>query len=102
MRTITGLGLKEAKDLVEGAARLIFLELRFLSHRPLVPPTLFKSSFKPLSHPPCWSTLFIAACMFQLTCSAGAPKVVKGGLTKEEAAKFKDLLEKAGAKVSIS
>jgi ribosomal protein L7/L12 len=33
---------------------------------------------------------------------AGAPKVVKGGLTKEEAAKFKDLLEKAGAKVSVS
>ena len=103
VRTITGLGLKEAKDLVEGAARLIFLELRFLSHLPLVPPTLFKPSFKPLSHPPCWSTLSIVACvLFQLTWSAGAPKVVKGGLTKEEAAKFKDLLEKAGAKVSIS
>ncbi len=48
VRTITGLGLKEAKDLVEGA-----------------------------------------------------PKVVKEGVTKEEAAKIKDVLEKAGGKVEI-
>lgn len=48
VRTITGLGLKEAKDLVEGA-----------------------------------------------------PKVVKEGVTKEEAAKIKDVLEKAGGKVDI-
>ena len=48
VRTMTGLGLKEAKDLVEGA-----------------------------------------------------PKTVKAGVTKDEAAKMKDLLEKAGAKVEI-
>lgn len=48
VRTFTGLGLKEAKDLVEGA-----------------------------------------------------PKEVKAGVTKEEAAKIKDVLEKAGAKVEI-
>lgn len=48
VRTITGLGLKEAKDLVEGA-----------------------------------------------------PKTVKAGVNKEEAAKIKDLLEKAGAKVEV-
>lgn len=48
VRTLTGLGLKEAKDLVEGA-----------------------------------------------------PKTVKAGVNKEEAAKMKDVLEKAGAKVEI-
>lgn len=48
VRTITGLGLKEAKDLVEGA-----------------------------------------------------PKTVKAGVNKDEAAKMKDVLEKAGAKVEI-
>jgi large subunit ribosomal protein L7/L12 len=48
VRTITGLGLKEAKDLVEGA-----------------------------------------------------PKTVKEGVPKEEAAKMKDILEKAGAKVEL-
>jgi large subunit ribosomal protein L7/L12 len=48
VRTITGLGLKEAKDLVEGA-----------------------------------------------------PKTVKEGVSKEEAAKMKDLLEKAGATVEV-
>lgn len=48
IRGITGLGLKEAKDLVEGA-----------------------------------------------------PKTVKEGVSKDEAAKIKDLLEKAGAKVEI-
>ena len=48
VRAITGLGLKEAKDLVEGA-----------------------------------------------------PKNVKEGVSKEDAAKFKDQLEKAGAKVEV-
>jgi large subunit ribosomal protein L7/L12 len=48
IRTITGLGLKEAKDLVEGA-----------------------------------------------------PKTVKEGISKDEAAKIKDVLEKAGAKVEL-
>lgn len=48
VRTLTGLGLKEAKDLVEGA-----------------------------------------------------PKTVKSGVSKDEAAKMKDLLEKAGGKVEI-
>lgn len=48
VRAITGLGLKEAKDLVEGA-----------------------------------------------------PKTVKEGVSKEEAAKMKDVLEKAGAKVEL-
>lgn len=48
VRTITGLGLKEAKDLVEGA-----------------------------------------------------PKAVKEGVDKDEAAKIKEALEKAGAKVEI-
>ena len=48
VRAVTGLGLKEAKDLVEGA-----------------------------------------------------PKAVKEGVNKEEAAKIKDILEKAGAKVTI-
>lgn len=48
VRAITGLGLKEAKDLVEGA-----------------------------------------------------PKTVKEGLNKEDTAKFKDMLEKAGAKVEV-
>jgi len=48
VRAITGLGLKEAKDLVEGA-----------------------------------------------------PKTVKEGVSKEDAAKMKDVLEKAGAKVEV-
>jgi len=48
VRALTGLGLKEAKDLVEGA-----------------------------------------------------PKEVKGGVSKDEAAKMKDVLEKVGAKVSV-
>jgi len=48
IRTITGLGLKEAKDLVEGA-----------------------------------------------------PKVVKEGVSKEDAAKMKNVLEEAGAKVEL-
>ncbi len=48
VRAITGLGLKESKDLVEGA-----------------------------------------------------PKTVKDGVSKDEAAKMKDQLEKAGAKVEI-
>ena len=48
VRTITGLGLKEAKDLVEGA-----------------------------------------------------PKTVKEGVSKDEAAKIKEQLEKAGAKVEV-
>lgn len=48
VRTITGLGLKDAKDLVEGA-----------------------------------------------------PKPVKQAVNKEEAAKLKDMLEKAGAKVEV-
>lgn len=48
IRGLTGLGLKEAKDLVEGA-----------------------------------------------------PKTVKEGVSKEDAAKMKDILEKAGAKVEI-
>src|SRR5436189_3158352 len=48
VRTITGLGLKEAKDLVEGA-----------------------------------------------------PKTVKEGISKDEAAKIKEQLEKAGAKVEV-
>ncbi len=48
VRTLTGLGLKEAKDLVEGA-----------------------------------------------------PKPVKTGATKDEAAKMKEVLEKAGAKVDV-
>lgn len=48
VRAVTGLGLKEAKDLVEGA-----------------------------------------------------PKAVKEGVSKDEAAKIKDVLEKAGAKVTI-
>jgi large subunit ribosomal protein L7/L12 len=48
VRTITGLGLKDAKDLVEGA-----------------------------------------------------PKTVKTGVTKEEAAKLKEQLEKVGAKVDV-
>jgi large subunit ribosomal protein L7/L12 len=48
VRALTGLGLKEAKDLVEGA-----------------------------------------------------PKTVKEGVSKDEAAKMKDILEKAGAKVTI-
>jgi large subunit ribosomal protein L7/L12 len=48
VRTITGLGLKDAKDLVEGA-----------------------------------------------------PKPVKQGVSKDEAAKMKDALEKAGAKVEV-
>ncbi len=50
------------------------------------------------SCPPPLCAFFIAL----LPHAVGAPKVVKGGLTKEEAAKFKDVLEKAGAKVSIS
>ena len=48
VRTITGLGLKDAKDLVEGA-----------------------------------------------------PKTVKQAVSKDEAAKIKDVLEKAGAKVEV-
>lgn len=48
VRAVTGLGLKEAKDLVEGA-----------------------------------------------------PKTLKEGVSKEEAAKMKDVIEKAGAKVQI-
>jgi len=48
VRTITGLGLKEAKDLVEGA-----------------------------------------------------PKLVKDGVSKDDAAKFKKMLEDAGATVEI-
>jgi large subunit ribosomal protein L7/L12 len=48
VRAVTGLGLKEAKDLVEGA-----------------------------------------------------PKAIKEGVTKEEAAKIKDIVEKAGAKVTV-
>jgi large subunit ribosomal protein L7/L12 len=48
VRTITGLGLKDAKDLVDGA-----------------------------------------------------PKPVKTGVSKEDAAKLKDQLEKAGAKVDV-
>jgi large subunit ribosomal protein L7/L12 len=48
VRTITGLGLKDAKDLVEGA-----------------------------------------------------PKTVKSAVSKDEAAKMKDILEKAGAKVEV-
>lgn len=48
VRAVTGLGLKEAKDLVEGA-----------------------------------------------------PKTVKEGVTKEEAAKMKEVIEKAGAKVTV-
>ncbi len=48
VRAVTGLGLKEAKDLVEGA-----------------------------------------------------PKALKEGVTKEEAAKIKEIVEKAGAKVTI-
>lgn len=48
VRAVTGLGLKEAKDLVEGA-----------------------------------------------------PKPVKEGVSKDEAAKIKDVLEKAGAKVTV-
>jgi large subunit ribosomal protein L7/L12 len=48
VRTITGLGLKDAKDLVEGA-----------------------------------------------------PKTVKSGVSKDEAAKMKDILEKAGAKAEV-
>jgi len=48
VRAVTGLGLKEAKDLVEGA-----------------------------------------------------PKPIKEGVTKEEAAKIKEVVEKAGAKVTI-
>lgn len=48
VRAVTGLGLKEAKDLVEGA-----------------------------------------------------PKAIKEGVTKEEAAKIKEAIEKAGAKVTI-
>lgn len=48
VRAVTGLGLKEAKDLVEGA-----------------------------------------------------PKTIKEGVTKEEAAKLKEQIEKAGAKVTI-
>lgn len=48
VRAVTGLGLKEAKDLVEGA-----------------------------------------------------PKTIKEGVTKEEAAKLKEQIEKAGAKVAI-
>jgi large subunit ribosomal protein L7/L12 len=48
VRTITGLGLKDAKDLVEAA-----------------------------------------------------PKTVKSGVSKDEAAKMKDILEKAGAKVEV-
>lgn len=48
VRALTGLGLKEAKDLVEGA-----------------------------------------------------PKTVKEGVSKEEAAKMKEVLEKAGAKVTV-
>lgn len=48
VRGVTGLGLKEAKDLVEGA-----------------------------------------------------PKAIKEGVTKEEAAKIKEVVEKAGAKVTI-
>lgn len=48
VRAVTGLGLKEAKDLVEGA-----------------------------------------------------PKVIKEGVSKEEAAKIKEALEKAGAKVEV-
>lgn len=48
VRAVTGLGLKEAKDLVEGA-----------------------------------------------------PKTVKEGVSKEEAAKMKEIIEKAGAKVQI-
>jgi large subunit ribosomal protein L7/L12 len=48
VRAVTGLGLKEAKDLVEGA-----------------------------------------------------PKALKEGVTKEEAAKIKEVVEKAGAKVTI-
>jgi large subunit ribosomal protein L7/L12 len=48
VRAVTGLGLKEAKDLVEGA-----------------------------------------------------PKTLKEGVTKEEAAKMKEVIEKAGAKVEI-
>lgn len=48
VRTVTGLGLKEAKDLVDGA-----------------------------------------------------PKVVKSGVSKDEAEKIKKLLEEAGAKVSV-
>ncbi len=48
VRALTGLGLKEAKDLVEGA-----------------------------------------------------PKTVKEGVSKEDAAKMKDVLEKAGAKVQV-
>jgi len=48
VRALTGLGLKEAKDLVEGA-----------------------------------------------------PKEVKAGVSKDEAAKMKDVLEKVGAKVSV-
>ena len=48
VRTLTGLGLKEAKDLVEGA-----------------------------------------------------PKTIKEGVSKEEAAKIKEVVEKAGAKVTV-
>jgi large subunit ribosomal protein L7/L12 len=48
VRAVTGLGLKEAKDLVEGA-----------------------------------------------------PKTVKEGVSKEEAAKMKEIIEKAGAKVTV-
>jgi large subunit ribosomal protein L7/L12 len=48
VRAVTGLGLKEAKDLVEAA-----------------------------------------------------PKVVKEGVSKEEAAKMKEVMEKAGAKVTV-
>jgi len=48
VRAVTGLGLKEAKDLVEGA-----------------------------------------------------PKTIKEGVTKEEAAKIKEVIEKAGAKVTV-
>ena len=95
VRTITGLGLKEAKDLVEGA-----------SCRPTPPPLHCCTKHCHPVAPHCLSSCrcFGLRCIIDhlLMNDAGAPKVVKGGLTKEEAAKFKDLLEKAGAKVSVS
>jgi len=78
VRALTGLGLKEAKDLVEGAPKPVkegvIKEVRALTGLGL-------KEAKDLVE--------------------GAPKPVKEGVTKEEAEKIKAQLEKAGAKVEL-
>ena len=128
VRTITGLGLKEAKDLVEGAPKLVKMLEEKWDVSAAAPVAVAAgpaaggagaAAAKPAEEKTEFTLVLTAAGEKKINVIKevrtitglglkeakdlveGAPKTVKEGLSKEDANKFAEMLKAAGATVEI-